>query len=87
MLVLCCLLIFPGLGMAQGRGQSQGQGMGGPLIEKGLQTTDTLKVPTFLETFTPRNMTFYNRLGYTAAASFYEPTAKAEYWIMTRDPV
>ncbi|MCP4021731.1 MAG: GNAT family N-acetyltransferase, partial [Desulfobacteraceae bacterium] len=47
----------------------QGQGVGAELMETVLKQTDKLGVPTYLETFTPRNMTFYNRLGYKAVAS------------------
>ncbi len=65
---------------------SQGKGLGRLLIEKQLQSADKLQIPTFLETFTPRNMSFYNRLGYKSVASFFEPTTNAEYWIMIRDP-
>lgn len=64
----------------------QNRGRGGALITPVLEKTDALGVATYLETFTPRNMTFYSRLGYEAAASFYEPTAAAEYWIMIRPP-
>lgn len=65
----------------------QGKGLGAPLITPVLEKTDALKVPTFLETFTPRNMSFYRHLGYEAAASFLEPVTRTEYWIMIRLPV
>ncbi|MCG8565861.1 MAG: GNAT family N-acetyltransferase [Desulfobacterales bacterium] len=64
----------------------QGQGLGPGLINSVLKQTDALNVPTFLETFTPRNMSFYNRLGYEAVDSFFEPTAQCEYWVMVREP-
>ena len=64
----------------------QGQGLGSGLIKNVLQKTDRLKVPTYLETFTPRNMTFYDRLGYQAIESFHEPTTEARYWLMIREP-
>ena len=65
----------------------QGQGFGPGLIENVLKKTDTLKIPTYLETFTPRNMTFYRRFGYQKIKSFYEPTTKAEYCLMIRQPL
>jgi ribosomal protein S18 acetylase RimI-like enzyme len=64
----------------------QGRGLGGPLIRPVLERTDALGVPTFLETFTRQNMSFYERLGYKAAASFEEPLTRTEYWIMVREP-
>ncbi len=64
----------------------QGKGLGPELIKGVLKKTDTIEVPTYLETFTPRNMTFYQRLGYKKASSFYEPTTKADYWLMIREP-
>ena len=64
----------------------QGQGFGPALIKNVLEKTDRLKVATYLETFTPRNMTFYNRLGYQAIESFHEPTTDAKYWLMIREP-
>lgn len=64
----------------------QGNGLGASLITPVLERTDRLNVPTYLETFTPGNMGFYERLGYGPAASFFEPVTQAEYWIMVRDP-
>jgi len=64
----------------------QGQGLGPALITNVLKKTDALNVPTFLETFTKRNMTFYERLGYRSVQSFDEPTTNAAYWLMIREP-
>ena len=38
----------------------QGQGFGGGLVGPVLNRADQSGVPTYLETFTPRNITFYN---------------------------
>lgn len=65
----------------------QGQGLGVGLVENVLAEADAANMPTYLETFTPRNMSFYRRLGYIETASFREPTAGAEYFIMSRPPV
>jgi GNAT superfamily N-acetyltransferase len=62
----------------------QGRGLGADLINAVLTKTDALGAPTYLETFTPRNMSFYKRLGYQEVASFIEPNAKARYWVMSR---
>ncbi len=63
----------------------QGQGLGATLINNVLDKTDKLKVPTYLETFTPRNMSFYERLGYKNIASIHELTVDSKYWIMKRE--
>jgi GNAT superfamily N-acetyltransferase len=62
----------------------QGKGLGVDLIKPVLTKTDDLKVPTYLETFTPQNKTFYNRLGYQDVASFKEPVTNSMYWVMAR---
>jgi len=64
----------------------QGHGLGPGLIYNVLKKTDAINAPTYLETFTPRNMTFYKRLGYQEIKSFYEPITRAEYWLMVREP-
>jgi len=64
----------------------QGKGLGVGLINEILKKTDKLGLPTYLETFTPRNISFYNRLGYETAASFLEPLTNATYWVMVREP-
>ena len=67
--------------------EHQGQGLGPDLINPVLARTDDLGVPTYLETFTPRNHRFYQRLGYRVAAGFDEPITGAAYSVMTRSPV
>lgn len=62
----------------------QGQGLGGKLITPILEKTDRMGIPTYLETFTPRNMSFYRRLGYKETESFLEPKTGSEYFIMHR---
>ena len=62
----------------------QGQGLGPSLVTPVLRQTDQLGVSTYLETFTPRNHTFYQRLGYHVVKIIFEPTVQAEYAIMRR---
>ena len=62
----------------------QNKGLGSGLVQPILSQMDKLGVPTYLETFTPRNISFYKRLGYKIVDSFLEPTTKAEYWVMVR---
>ncbi len=65
---------------------NQGQGHGGALMWPVLRQTDALSVPTYLETFTPRNVSFYQRLGYKKIAEFWEPITEAAYWVLLREP-
>ncbi len=64
----------------------QNKGYGPGLITNILAKTDQLKRSTYLETFTPRNMSFYQRLGYQVVDCFIEPTANSKYWLMLRGP-
>ncbi len=64
----------------------QGKGLGGGLIKPVLAETDKLNLTTYLETFTPANISFYKRIGYETIASFIEPVTNAEYWVMSRKP-
>jgi GNAT superfamily N-acetyltransferase len=65
----------------------QNRGLGGGLVKPVLEKADALGVPSYLETFNPRNRSFYTRLGYQEAASFVEPVTGSEYWIMIREPL
>lgn len=66
--------------------QLQGQGLGSGLVKPVLEKADALGVASYLETFTRRNMSFYQRLGYREKSSFVEPVTGSEYWIMVREP-
>ena len=65
--------------------RDQGRGYGVDLVEGILQETDRLQRPTYLETFSPRNISFYQRLGYLSIDRIHEPTSRADYWIMARE--
>ena len=62
----------------------QGQGLGPGLVESILAEADELGVVSYLETFTPRNMSFYQRLGYESLGDFLEPLSQSRYWVMQR---
>ncbi|MCH9671279.1 MAG: GNAT family N-acetyltransferase [Gammaproteobacteria bacterium] len=66
--------------------EHQGRGLGAQLVQPVLDVTDRLAVPTYLETFTPRNKSFYQRLGYSEALSVTEPTTGTDYCVMLRAP-
>lgn len=63
---------------------AQGRGLGVHLVERILQQTDRLKRATYLETFSPPNISFYERFGYQTLDRVYEPTSKTDYWLMVR---
>ena len=42
-------------------------------------------VCAYLETFNPRNVSFYERAGFTHAAKFDEPMTESSYVVMHRD--
>jgi len=67
--------------------QMQGKGIGSKLINPILIKADEANVPTYLETYTPRNIKFYKKLGYKELVSFIEPVTACKYWIMIRYPV
>ena len=64
----------------------QGSGLGRKLLDKALNDADKANKACFLETFTPKNMSFYAKLGFIAVQQAYEPTAGKHYWIMRRLP-
>ncbi|MCP4769642.1 MAG: GNAT family N-acetyltransferase [Gammaproteobacteria bacterium] len=63
----------------------QNRGQGNSLIGATLEQADRAGVASFLETFTPRNEPFYQRLGYRIAGRFFEPTIAANYALMVRE--
>ncbi len=64
----------------------QGRGLGQQLLTPTLELADQQGKACYLETFTPRNMSFYARLGFVAKHQAYEPTCRHHYWIMVRQP-
>jgi GNAT superfamily N-acetyltransferase len=64
---------------------AQGRGIGAALLSETLAEASTAKVPCYLETFTPRNLPFYNRLGFRRAAEYVEPVTGSWYVVMLRD--
>lgn len=65
---------------------AQGQGLGRKLLEPTLAEADVAGATCYLETFSERNLSFYQRLGFSVAARFHEPTTAAEYAVMIRGP-
>ncbi len=63
---------------------AQGQGLGRKLLEPTIAEADRVSATCYLETFSPRNLAFYERLGFATQARFAEPTTGADYVVMVR---
>jgi GNAT superfamily N-acetyltransferase len=63
-----------------------GQGLGRKLLEPTIAEADRVGVTCYLETFSQRNLSFYQRLGFATAALFTEPTTGSDYTVMVRPP-
>jgi GNAT superfamily N-acetyltransferase len=63
----------------------QGQGLGATLVASTLAEASLAKVKCYLETFTFRNLRFYERLGFRSVAEHLEPTTNKSYVVMRRD--
>jgi GNAT superfamily N-acetyltransferase len=63
---------------------AQGRGIGAQLVRPTLAEATKAGVYAFLETFAPRNLVFYERVGFVRVAEFVEPTTKAQYAVMLR---
>jgi GNAT superfamily N-acetyltransferase len=64
---------------------AQGRGLGAALLSGTLAEASNARVPCYLETFTPRNLRFYERKGFRSVANHPEPTTNKEYVVMLRD--
>jgi GNAT superfamily N-acetyltransferase len=67
--------------------EAQGQGLGRLLLGPTLAEADAAGAVCYLETFSPRSLTFYERVGFSSRARIDEPTAQAAYTIMVRFPM
>ena len=65
---------------------AQSRGVGRELIEQDLQAVDAAGLSAYLETFSERNHSFYERLGFRAVKSVPEPETNTVYTVMVRDP-
>jgi ribosomal protein S18 acetylase RimI-like enzyme len=64
---------------------AQGRGLGVTLLASTLAEAERANVACYLETFTPRTVKFYQRLGFRSVANHIEPTTHKEYVIMQKD--
>ena len=65
---------------------AQGRGLGGKLLEPTLAEADHAGATCYLETFNPKTLSFYERLGFASEAQFAEPTTGKDYSVMVRTP-
>jgi len=65
---------------------TQGRGLGVQLLAPTLAEADGGAITCYLETFSPRNVGFYERLGFATHAQFNEPTTGEAYALMVRAP-
>jgi GNAT superfamily N-acetyltransferase len=66
--------------------QHQGQGIGKALLFPVLQRADAEGLPCYLETFTKRNIPFYESSGFQVAQAGVEPQSQIPFWAMKREP-
>jgi|SRR5579859_845014 len=64
---------------------AQGRGLGATLLAGTLAEASQANATCYVETFTPRNLRFYERLGFRRIADHLEPTTNKEYVVMRRD--
>jgi GNAT superfamily N-acetyltransferase len=65
---------------------AQGHGLGRKLLEPTVAEADRVSATCYLETFSRRSLSFYERLGFATEARFGEPTTGADYTLMVRFP-
>ena len=63
---------------------AQGRGLGAALLVATIAEAAQAQVCCYLETFTPRNTKFYERLGFRQAGAHLEPTTNKEYAVMCK---
>jgi GNAT superfamily N-acetyltransferase len=64
---------------------AQGRGLGAALLAGTLADASRANVTCYLETFTPRNLKFYERVGFHKVADHLEPTTNKDYAVMLKD--
>lgn len=68
------------------RPEARGAGLAGQLLVPTLERADSAGGSSYLETFNPRSIPFYERYGFHTERYCFEPFTKRDYWIMVRQP-
>ena len=63
----------------------QGRGLGSSLVKEGLARADQASCPCYLETSEPRNVAFYERLGFVVLETTILGTGGPTAWAMRRE--
>jgi GNAT superfamily N-acetyltransferase len=66
---------------------AQAHGIGSSLVRPVLQMADDRGVGCFLQTATAENVSWYERFGFTVAATYQPTPTWPQVWAMWRDPV
>jgi ribosomal protein S18 acetylase RimI-like enzyme len=65
---------------------AQGRGVAGQLLAPVLDRLDAERLPAFLETGQPRNVSYYRRFGFEVVGEIVLPSSGLVFWGMRRDP-
>jgi ribosomal protein S18 acetylase RimI-like enzyme len=74
------------LGYLGARPSSQGQGLGGELLREVLQRVDAASLPAYLESSNERNLSLYERHGFTVVGELKALEKGPTLWRMWREP-
>jgi ribosomal protein S18 acetylase RimI-like enzyme len=66
--------------------EAQGRGVAGQLLAPMIDRLDRERLPAFLETAQPRNVSYYRRYGFEVAGEMPLPSSDIVFWGMRRDP-
>lgn len=66
--------------------EAQGQGLGRALLQPIIDRADTAGQPCYLETAQPKNVAFYEHLGFRQVVDTVEPSSGLRLWTFRRDP-
>lgn len=61
-------------------------GIGGSLVRAGLERADADGLPCYLETVNPKNVPFYQKLGFDVIVDTVDPTSDLRLWTFLRQP-
>ena len=67
--------------------EAQGQGLGRALLQPVIDRADAESQPCYLETAQPKNVAFYEHLGFRRVVETVEPTSGLRLWAFRRDPL
>lgn len=65
---------------------ARGQGLAQRLLAPTLARADRVGATSYLETFNPLSLPFYERLGFGGAGEYREPVTGRAYWLLVRQP-